>query len=79
MAKWLIHFQARRDWASLAEFGHALHLMAVLAGKLKAWRDDCAPAVGKSTLTRLELSQADCLNIQAKPGLRCPFERAVLN
>ena len=32
-------------------------LMAVLAGKLKAWRDDCAPAAGKSTLNRLELSR----------------------
>ena len=26
-------------------------LMAVLAGKLKAWRSDCAPAAGKSTLS----------------------------
>ena len=32
-------------------------LMAVLAGKLKAWRDDCAPAAGNSTLNRLELSR----------------------
>jgi hypothetical protein len=32
-------------------------LMAVLAGKLEAWRDDCAPAAGKSTLNRLELSR----------------------
>ena len=32
-------------------------LMAVLAGKLKAWRDDCAPVAGKSTLNRLELSR----------------------
>jgi hypothetical protein len=31
-------------------------LMAVLAGKLKARRDDCAPVAGKSTLNRLELS-----------------------
>ena len=31
-------------------------LMAVLAGKLQAWRGDCAPAAGKSTLNRLELS-----------------------
>ncbi len=31
-------------------------LMAVLAGKLEAWRDDCAPVAGKSTLNRLELS-----------------------
>ncbi len=32
-------------------------LMAVLKGKLKAWRSDCAPAAGKSTLNRLELSR----------------------
>ena len=32
-------------------------LMAVLAGKLQAWRNDCAPAAGKSTLNRLELSR----------------------
>jgi hypothetical protein len=31
--------------------------MAVLAGKLKAWRADCAPVAGKSTLNRLELSR----------------------
>jgi len=31
--------------------------MAVLAGKLGAWRDDCAPVAGKSTLNRLELSR----------------------
>ncbi|MGH6799530.1 MAG: IS1380 family transposase [Roseiarcus sp.] len=32
-------------------------LMAVLAGKLQAWRHDCAPVAGKSTLNRLELSR----------------------
>jgi hypothetical protein len=32
-------------------------VMAVLAGKLKAWRTDCAPVAGKSTLNRLELSR----------------------
>ena len=32
-------------------------LMAVLAGKLEARRSDCAPAAGKSTLNRLELSR----------------------
>src|ERR1700734_3241278 len=32
-------------------------LMAALAGKLQAWRSDCAPAAGKSTLNRLELSR----------------------
>ncbi len=32
-------------------------VMAVLAGKLQARRQDCAPLAGKSTLNRLELSQ----------------------
>lgn len=32
-------------------------LMAVLAGKLAARRQDCAPVAGKSTLNRLELSR----------------------
>jgi Transposase DDE domain group 1 len=32
-------------------------LMATLAGKLKAWRGDCAPVAGKSTLNRLERSR----------------------
>ena len=32
-------------------------LMAVLAGKLEARREDCAPVAGKSTLNRLELSR----------------------
>jgi hypothetical protein len=34
-------------------------LMAVLAGKLEARRDDCAPVAGKSTLNRLELSKLE--------------------
>lgn len=34
-------------------------IMAVLAGKLEARRKDCAPAAGKSTLNRLELSRAE--------------------
>jgi hypothetical protein len=34
-------------------------VMAVLAGKLAARRKDCAPVAGKSTLNRLELSQAE--------------------
>lgn len=34
-------------------------LMAVLAGKLAARREDCAPAAGKSTLNRLELSRPE--------------------
>src|SRR5712691_5147362 len=32
-------------------------MMAVLAGKLEAQREDCAPVAGKSTLNRLELSR----------------------
>jgi hypothetical protein len=32
-------------------------MMAILAGKLAAWRKDCAPVAGKSTLNRLELSK----------------------
>jgi hypothetical protein len=32
-------------------------MMAVLAGKLTAGREDCAPVAGKSTLNRLELSK----------------------
>src|SRR5258708_10507223 len=33
--------------------------MAVLAGKLMAHRQDCAPVAGKSTLNRLELSKLE--------------------
>src|SRR5438105_15478847 len=32
-------------------------VMAVLAGKLAARREDCAPVAGKSTLNRLEVSE----------------------
>src|SRR5215471_21629200 len=34
-------------------------VMAVLAGKLEARREDCAPVAGKSTLNRLELSKLE--------------------
>jgi hypothetical protein len=34
-------------------------IMAVLAGKLDARREDCAPVAGKSTLNRLELSRLE--------------------
>jgi hypothetical protein len=34
-------------------------VLAVLAGKLKARRSDCAPLAGKSTLNRLELSRRE--------------------
>ena len=36
----------------------AIGLVRRLAGKLEAWRLDCAPVAGKSTLNRLELSRA---------------------
>jgi hypothetical protein len=32
-------------------------VLSVLAGKLQARREDCAPLAGKSTLNRLELSR----------------------
>lgn len=34
-------------------------MMAVMAGKLEARREDCAPVAGKSTLNRLELSRLE--------------------
>jgi hypothetical protein len=34
-------------------------MMAVLAGKLVARREGCAPVAGKSTLNRLELSKLE--------------------
>src|SRR6201998_3292500 len=34
-------------------------MMAVLAGKLQARREDCAPVAGKATLNRLELSKLE--------------------
>src|SRR5260370_37467834 len=34
-------------------------MMGVLAGKLEARREDCAPVAGKSTLNRLELSRLE--------------------
>lgn len=40
--------------------------LAVLAGKLKANRKDCAPVAGKSTLNRLELSRADTASYYCK-------------
>ena len=34
-------------------------VMAILAGKLEARREDCAPVAGESTLNRLELSRLE--------------------
>src|ERR1700693_4849321 len=39
-------------------------IMAVLAGKLEAQREDCAPVAGKSTLNRLELSRGAATRYQ---------------
>ncbi len=46
-------------YEDLSDHDHLRHdpVMAVLAGKLAARRDDCAPVAGKSTLNRLELSR----------------------
>jgi hypothetical protein len=46
-------------YEDLNDQDHLRHdpIMAVLAGKLKARREDCAPVAGKSTLNRLELSR----------------------
>jgi hypothetical protein len=40
------------------EFRHD-PMMAILAGKLEARREECAPVAGKSTLNRLELSRLE--------------------
>jgi hypothetical protein len=46
-------------YEDLNDHDHLRHdpMMAVLAGKLKARRAECAPVAGKSTLNRLELSR----------------------
>src|SRR5229473_3214789 len=48
-------------YEDLNDHDHLRHdpMMAVLAGKLAARREDCAPVAGKSTLNRLELSQLE--------------------
>jgi len=48
-------------YEDLNDHDHLRHdpAMAVLAGKLAARRSDCAPAAGKSTLNRLELSRPE--------------------
>ena len=47
------------DYEDLTDHDELRHdpVMAVLAGRLEARRDDCAPVAGKSTLNRLELSR----------------------
>jgi len=48
-------------YEDLNDHDHLRHdpLFAVLAGKLQAKREDCAPVAGKSTLNRLELSRPE--------------------
>ena len=48
-------------YEDLNDHDHLRHdpVMAVLAGKLEARRQDCAPVAGKSTLNRLELSRPE--------------------
>jgi hypothetical protein len=48
---------------------------AVLAGKLKARRSDCAPVAGKSTLNRLERSK-ETPSLRARPRHRCRCDRS---
>src|SRR6476619_3287776 len=52
------HDERREDLIEHDELRHD-PLMAVLAGKLAARREDCAPVAGKSTLNRLELSKLE--------------------
>jgi hypothetical protein len=54
-------------------------LMAVLAGKLEARRQGCAPVAGKSTLNRLELSCRICegLGVQSPGPTRLVSRRCV--
>src|ERR1700738_4391144 len=49
------------DYEDLNDHDELRHdpMMAVLAGKLEARRDDCAPVAGKSTLNRLELGRLE--------------------
>src|SRR5262249_12771409 len=52
-------FGIARGYEDLNDHDDLRHdpIMAVLAGKLEARREDCAPVAGKSTLNRLELSR----------------------
>lgn len=54
-------------YEDLNDHDHLRHdpLTAVLAGKLKARREDYAPVAGKSTLNRLELSQSTKIAYEA--------------
>jgi transposase len=52
-------FGIARGYEDLNDHDELRHdpMMAILAGKLAARREDCAPVAGKSTLNRLELSK----------------------
>jgi DDE family transposase len=54
-------FAIALGYADLNDHDELRHdpIMAVLAGKLEARRDGCAPVAGKSTLNRLELSRSE--------------------
>jgi Transposase DDE domain group 1 len=54
-------FAIALGYEDLNDHDHLRHdpMMAVLAGKLEARREDCAPVAGKSTLNRLELSRLE--------------------
>jgi hypothetical protein len=54
-------FGIAMGYEDLNDHDHLRHdpIMAVLAGKLEARREDCAPVAGKSTLNRLELSRLE--------------------
>src|ERR1700751_2679428 len=54
-------FAIALGYEDLNDHGELRHdpIMAVLVGKLEGRREDCAPAAGKSTLNRLELSRLE--------------------
>jgi hypothetical protein len=54
-------FAIALDYEDLNDHDQLRHdpMMAVLAGKLEAHREDCAPVAGKSTLNRLERSKLE--------------------
>ena len=54
--------------------------MAVLAGKLEARREDCAPVAGKSTLNRLEAAADGAYVLsQDQPQSRWPIKRLLVD
>jgi hypothetical protein len=50
-------------------------MMAMLAGKLAARREDCAPVAGKSTLNRFKLSKLEPTRyLQDQPPMAKPCD-----